>query len=189
MSAIATGARVCLFGLSNNAYNSKEGVCYGVNENGRYIIQIDSQNRILVKRENIKVIPRRSLGMLSGFTMDDKTVRESFVRPSSNSSWAKGLDHLAAAEWFIDYYRMRVDDDYAWRDILRSGSLYDPGHTKQTIAADFLVFCHLARFVGAVPVDNWDWVSCLDTFGHLLHYAFEKSDAGINMGVKTFSLR
>ena len=182
MSAIATGAYVCLVGLSNQAYNSQEGVCYGVNDNGRYIILLDSQKRILVKRENIQVIPRSSLGVFNGFVMDSKKVKESLGRPSSNSSWAKGLHHLAAAEWFIDCYRMRVDDDYAWRGELRSGSLYDPGHTKQTIAADFLVFCHMALFVGAVPVDNWDWVSCLDTFGHLLNYTFEKSDAGDKYG-------
>ena len=183
-SAIATGAHVRLFGLLKEAYNSQEGICYGVNDNGRYIIQLNSStNRILVKRENIEVIPRSSYGGLDVFTLDPKTVKESIGRPSSNSSWAKGLDHMVAAEWFIDCYRMRLDDEYAYQGDVRSGSLYDPYHTKKSIAADFLVYCHLARCVGAVPVNSgWDWVGCLDTFGHLLSYAFEKSDAADKYG-------
>jgi hypothetical protein len=177
MSAIDTGAHVSLFGLSNTAYNGKKGVCYGINDNGRYIIQLDSKKRILVKRENIKIIPLSGVGIVNSFPLDCKSLKESLDHPPSNSSWAKGLDRLAAAEWFIDCYRMRVDDEFAWNGKVRLGSLYDQDHTNKTIAADFLVFCHLAKFVGAIPVDNWDWVSCLDTFGHLLNYAFEKSDA------------
>jgi hypothetical protein len=181
-SAIAIGAHVRLFGLLNESYNSQEGIYYGENNNGRHIIQLDSsQKRILVKRENIQVIiPRSSYGPMDGFTSDPTRI-ESIGLPSSNSSWAKGLDPMAAAEWFIDCYRMRLDDEYVYRGDLRG--LYDPESTKQSIASDFLVYCHMALFVGAVPLDNgWDWVGCLDKFGHLLNFAFEKSDAGDKYG-------
>jgi hypothetical protein len=181
MSAIANGAHVSLFNLSNQAYNAQEGICYGINDNGRYIIQLNSKKRILVKRENIRVIPRSSLDVVNSFAVDPKTVKESALNIPSNSSWARGLDQVAAGEWFIDCYRMRVDDEYAWGGEVRPGSLYDPRHSKKTIATDFLVFCHMALFVRAVP-DVWDWVSCLDKFGNLLNYAFEKSDAGDKYG-------
>ena len=154
MSAIATGAYVRLFGLSNEAYNAQEGICYGINDKGRYIIELKAQKRFLVKRENIQIIPRSSLDEVSGFNMDSKTFKESSGSLFSNSSWAKGLNCLAAAEWFIDCYRMRMDDNQVWSGEFRPGSLYDPDHTKKTIAADFLIFCHLARFVGVIPVDN-----------------------------------
>ena len=183
-SAIATGAHVRLFGLLKTDYNSQGGVCDGVHENGRYIIRLDSSKKqILVKRENIQVIPRSSYGAVDGFAVDKEAMVESIGRPPSNSSWAKGLDPMAAAEWFVDCYRMRIDDEYALSGEVRSGSLYDSEYTKKSLATDFLVYCHLARFVGAIPVNiGWDWVVCLDKFGHLLNYAFEKSDAGDKYG-------
>jgi hypothetical protein len=73
MNAIATGANVRLIGLLNNtSYNSQEGICYGINENGWYVIQLKSEERILVKRENIQVIPRSK-----------KTANESIGRKTS----------------------------------------------------------------------------------------------------------
>ena len=181
MSAIATGAAVILFGLKAEVYNSQEGICYGISENGRYIIELATKKRILVKRENIEVIPRSAFGSVYGFSPDSDTVKASLASPSSNASWAKGLNGLAAAEWFVDCYRMRIDDEYTWKGELRPGSLYDNDHTEDSIVADFLVYCHLAIFVGAVPL-NWDWVQCLDKFGYLIRFAFEKSDAGDKYG-------
>jgi hypothetical protein len=35
-------------------------------------------------------------------------------RTPTPSGWAEGLSRDKAAEWLVDCYRMRVDDDYAW---------------------------------------------------------------------------
>lgn len=183
MSAIATGAKIRLFGLQNNAFNGLDGVCHGISESGRYIIEVQSsKKRMLIKRENIDVIPRSTQGLSNTYLHDTETVKQALAAPSSNASWAKGLSSLAAAEWFVDCYRMRLDDECEWKGYLRPGTLYDyECHTPETMAVDFLVYCHLARFAGAIT-DQWDWVGCLDKFGHLLKYQFTKRDAGDKYG-------
>ncbi len=170
-SAIADGATVSLFGLLTNEYNSQEGICHGVHENGRYIIELASKKRILVKRENIKVVPRSQHGPLYTYTHDHDLVNQSLAATPPNSSWANGLSEMAAWEWFVDCYRMRLDDEYAWQGDVRSGSLYDPEHSAHSIAADFLVYCLMAKFTSAVP-DKWNWTECLEGYGHLLNYGF-----------------
>ncbi|KAG2493986.1 hypothetical protein HYH03_007913 [Edaphochlamys debaryana] len=91
------------------------------------------------------------------------------------SSWARGLSADQAAEWFVDCYRMRVDDDYVWGGGNLHG-LYDPDGGPDTVFHDFLVFAKLAARNGVVPA-RWDWPLCLKKAGELLGYAFEKADA------------
>ncbi|PNG99355.1 hypothetical protein TSOC_014870, partial [Tetrabaena socialis] len=66
------------------------------------------------------------------------------------AAWAAGLQPAQAAEWFVDCYRMRVDDDYAWGGCNLHG-LYDMENGRDAIAPDFLVFCKLAVAHGVVP--------------------------------------
>eukprot|EP00475_Leptophrys_vorax_P027071 TRINITY_DN3856_c0_g1_i1.p1 TRINITY_DN3856_c0_g1~~TRINITY_DN3856_c0_g1_i1.p1 ORF type:complete len:255 (-),score=53.39 TRINITY_DN3856_c0_g1_i1:162-926(-) len=169
---VANGARVRLCGLSSGKYNGLEGICRGVAESGRYIIEIKGENqRKLVKRDNLEVIPnkpkaQRHSAASQAFPADMPHV--------DNASWAKGLDKDAAAEWFVDCYRMRVDDEYTWLGNHRG--LYVPDNTKKEVLLDFLLFCNLAIFNGVIP-KSFDWGLCLSKYGHMLNYAFEKSDA------------
>ncbi|KAJ3126493.1 hypothetical protein HK098_007475 [Nowakowskiella sp. JEL0407] len=175
-SAIHNGAKVELFGLKANQYNGKSGICHGISESspGRYIIEIDGKN-ILVKRENLKILPR-------DFAYAYKSPAK--FKVAENAAWAVGLDKRAAAEWFIDCYRMRVDDEYALAGELRG--LYNIDHnSKFDIAGDFLLYCHLALLNNVVPSD-FDWKLCLGEFGHLLKFAFEKSDAQDKYGRENY---
>lgn len=94
---------------------------------------------------------------------------------SDPASWAKGLSPSKQYEWFVDCYRMRVDDDYAYGGGDVHG-LYDPEHDGDSITADFLHFCKLAVLAHVVP-QPWDWKACLEKAKKLLGFAFEKSDA------------
>ncbi|WIA33296.1 hypothetical protein OEZ86_006436 [Tetradesmus obliquus] len=91
------------------------------------------------------------------------------------AAWASGLTHAQQAEWLVDCYRMRVDDDYCWGGGNIHG-LYDPEATSDTVAADFLTFCKLAVKAGVLPA-GWDWPGFLRKAQGLLPCAFEKSDA------------
>ncbi|MEW5311679.1 MAG: hypothetical protein WDW38_003374 [Sanguina aurantia] len=91
------------------------------------------------------------------------------------SSWAEGLGSAERAEWLVDCYRMRVDDDYVNGGCNLHG-LYDPDHTAMTVTLDFAVFCKLALANNVLP-DGWDWKVLLSKAGGLLPFAFEKSDA------------
>mmetsp|Transcript_23349 Transcript_23349/g.51845 ORF Transcript_23349/g.51845 Transcript_23349/m.51845 type:complete len:275 (+) Transcript_23349:13-837(+) len=169
-SAIADGADVMLGGLSKAVLNGATGKCLGVDATtGRYKIQlVGSAARIhpkpiLLKRENLQLITKQANIMPSK--------PQEAKHPSA---WSDGLEPLAAAEWFVDCYRMRCDDDYA----LGGGNLhglYNYEASAGAIVFDFLQFCLLA--VAAEVAAGFDWSLCIDTFGYLLGYAFEKSDA------------
>ena len=91
------------------------------------------------------------------------------------SAWASGLSEQERYEWLVDCYRMRVDDDYAYRGNLR-GLYSDEDAGGEDIVGDFWVFCKQAKEVGAIP-SSWNWGKFLDTAAKHLRYAFEKSDA------------
>jgi len=89
-------------------------------------------------------------------------------------AWAKGLSKEEAAIWFVDCYRLRIDDMYCWGGNITG--LYDPDATKLSILSDFLRFCRLAVHRGALP-SGWSWSAMLTVAAGLLPFAFEKSDA------------
>lgn len=94
----------------------------------------------------------------------------------SASAWSRGFpspDNMY--EWFVDCYRMRVDDDYAWNGGELRG-IYNTEGTKDTVVADLLVFAKLSVKNGVVP-QGWDWGKFLKAALPLVTYAFEKSDA------------
>lgn len=78
-------------------------------------------------------------------------------------------------EWFVDCYRMRVDDDYAHGGGNTHG-LYDIDGSGQDILQDFLIFCKMAVQHGVLP-RGWDWSKLIAPAVKLLVYAFEKDDA------------
>jgi hypothetical protein len=90
------------------------------------------------------------------------------------AAWARGLAGDAMYEWFIDCYRMRLDEDYALRGDLHG--LYGADGNAKTVIKDFLVFCKMALRRKALP-PSWSWESLLKMVPEHLGYAFEKSDA------------
>lgn len=98
-----------------------------------------------------------------------------FPMPAA-SSWARGLSKHQRAEWVVDCYRMRVDDDYAWGGGNLHG-LYDMDSSHDAIVEDFLIFTKLAVQSKVVPGKGWDWEEYLGCAAQLLPFAFEKSDA------------
>ena len=94
------------------------------------------------------------------------------------SSWARGLQDTPDKmyEWFVDCYRLRLDDDYAWGGGYLHG-LYDPDCTSYSVTEDFLIYAKLSALREVVPVLGWDWAHCLKVAVTLIPFAFEKSDA------------
>ena len=95
------------------------------------------------------------------------------------SDWSSGLTKEKAAEWFVDCFRMRADDDHVWSCGNRIGIYYayTDGNVWETFR-QFLLFCRLSKINQVVP-DNkiWDWKLVLEKAKELLGFAFEKSDA------------
>ena len=85
------------------------------------------------------------------------------------------MEQAKQLSWFVDCYRMRVDDDYALGGCYLHG-LYSQPTSPSKILRDFLVFCKLALARDVVPA-GWRWGPCLQQAGEDLGYAFEKSDA------------
>jgi len=100
---------------------------------------------------------------------------------SGPSDWSIGLGEAEAAEWFIDCYRMRVDDDYCWGGgnfhgfyLVATGGCDEFG--KLEVWADFMIFCKLAIRRNALP-DNWSWELVAEKAASMLCYAFDKESA------------
>ena len=94
------------------------------------------------------------------------------------NGWRRGLSEAKAAEWLVDSYRMRVDDDEAWGGGYLHG-LYNPDNGKLEVLRDFLHFVLLARrhgVIGANSTASW-WQQLATQAGKQLGFAFEKSDA------------
>ncbi|KAJ3207219.1 hypothetical protein HDU67_007605 [Dinochytrium kinnereticum] len=102
--------------------------------------------------------------------------RSSPVAPpiGSESEWARGLSPDKQAEWLVDCYRMRLDDEYTWGGRLRG--IYNPGHSSDDLFCDLLIFAKLCVRKRVLPND-WNWSRFLRKASQLIKYAFEKSDA------------
>ena len=98
-------------------------------------------------------------------------------QPPPPHAWSMGLSPHMQREWLVDCYRMRLDDELAWQNNIRPGSLYDQSGARE-IAQDFLVFCCLVRRKGVLP-QNWIWSEFLDVAAEHLAFKFEKADAKI----------
>ena len=92
-------------------------------------------------------------------------------------SWAVGLSGKHRHEWFVDSYRLRLDDDYVFGCNLH-GLYAEQLSSAQTIVTDFLVFCKLAVKHDVIPsYPEWCWGELVTVARDMLRYAFEKSDA------------
>jgi hypothetical protein len=106
-------------------------------------------------------------------------------------AWAHGLGKQARYEWFIDCYRMRLDDDYVLGDGNLHGLYGKSAGLDCSITGDFLGFCKLAVRHGVIPRDGaWRWEEMLQLAGGKdqhgmapLQCAFEKSDAHKKYGL------
>ena len=113
------------------------------------------------------------------WAMDTPLSLSTSAGPPPNA-WSIGLSPHMQREWLVDCYRMRLDDEMAWQNSIRPGSLYDQSGAGG-IAQDFLVFCCLAKRKSALP-NNWSWPEFLDVAAGLLAFKFEKNDAKIKYG-------
>lgn len=91
--------------------------------------------------------------VLTGFSMSNgpEVQLETMTGPMSvpkPADWRKGLSKSAAAEWLVDSYRMRVDDDFAWGGGMciagKQHGLYHLQCTPKLMATDFFIFAKLA---------------------------------------------
>ncbi|KAJ3359448.1 hypothetical protein GGF32_009374 [Allomyces javanicus] len=90
-----------------------------------------------------------------------------------STRWAEGLTPAKAAEWFVDCFRMRMDDDQAWCGAENHAIYFgSPLHTVR----EFLIFCNMAVDRGVFP-STIPWTKVLEQADDLLVYAFEKADA------------
>ncbi|KAI0560490.1 Tetratricopeptide repeat containing protein [Gracilaria domingensis] len=163
----------------------------------------------LKRLESLPGVPKRELRALSdelkNVTDDGEEQQESSSRngPSGppinvsmesitqyhvdrpRNAWSSKLGQRERYEWLADCYRMRVDDEYSYMDDVRSGSIYDPGHSADSIMVDFLIFCKLAVARDVLP-SEWDWSEFLNLAANNLKFTFGKADAQEKYGVENF---
>jgi hypothetical protein len=120
---LARGQRVLISGLS--ARDDLNGLAAEVQEwhedAGRYAILV------LLTGEGVRVKPA-SITPVDEPNYDED---EDEGAPSA-SSWRGGLSEAAAFEWFVDCYRLRVDDDMTYGGCYLHG-LYYEGATAMTV--------------------------------------------------------
>ena len=113
-------------------------------------------------------------------SLKDRNVPPKKQQPSIQlpppSSWANGFSTPEKMyEWFVDCYRMRVDDNYAWAGGELTG-IYNPNATKDYVVGDLIIFALLSVKQNVLP-PCWDWSKFLQAALPLIPYAFEKNDA------------
>mmetsp|Transcript_11466 Transcript_11466/g.31287 ORF Transcript_11466/g.31287 Transcript_11466/m.31287 type:complete len:331 (+) Transcript_11466:136-1128(+) len=123
-----------------------------------------------------------------GFPFNIETTSGPMQKPRP-SSWARGLSIKDQYEWLCDCYRMRIDDEMVYQGNLRG--LYDMNVTdkqkrKVLVIEHFLVFCKLAKLMGVLPPEGWDWKAFLMHRADNLPYAFEKDDAKQKWGGENY---
>ncbi|KAJ3374573.1 hypothetical protein GGF31_007351 [Allomyces arbusculus] len=83
-----------------------------------------------------------------------------------------------AAEWFVDCFRLRMDDDADWAQCEYHSVYFRP---PLATVHEFLVFCTLAVERGVAP-PYLPWPLVLAEANKMLVFAFEKSDAAEKYG-------
>lgn len=93
------------------------------------------------------------------------------------TKWATGLDPKKAAEWFLDCFSMRMDDDQVYAGGEHFGVYYSfKDGNRDHILFEFLIFCKLAVKHGVYP-PSLPWNLIRTKAKENLGFAFEKSDA------------
>ena len=110
-----------------------------------------------------------------------EAVDEAAKAPSSPAAWAVGMKGADMYEWFVDMYRMRVDDDAVWAGGYLHG-LYTDDHSGFSIVQDFAVFCRLAVRNDVIPA-GFNWSEATRVASKLLPFAFEKRHRRRRAGV------
>ncbi|KAL3944915.1 MAG: hypothetical protein SGBAC_001006 [Bacillariaceae sp.] len=120
---------------------------------------------------------------------------EELTRNLNNDQlWFETHGNYRSAEWIVDCYRMRADDDVVWGSENFHG-LYEIGmaashrasyssHSKAFIVVkDFLKFLKLGIRNEVIPPSNFNFALCIGYFApNLLVHAFEKQDAKMKWG-------
>ncbi|CAB9502205.1 expressed unknown protein [Seminavis robusta] len=149
-------------------------------------------------REDVHHVETR-FGSLTMRTMDKNDFVESMSNPRS---WFQQLGRTQAAEWIVDCYRMRADDDVQWGSFNFHG-LYEIANGAETLhdgtndatlskadkafilTEDFLVFMTLAVHNEILParLEDFDFTACIGRFAPaLLPEPFNKQAAKAKWG-------
>lgn len=114
------------------------------------------------------------------------------VKGTPRSAWSSGFpSEEKKFEWFVDCYRMRVDDDCQWGGIKRglyagqvpgAAGTFGRDTPSAGVAADLAVFAKLAALREVVPVLGWDWGAFLARASGLVSTPFSKQDAKAKYG-------
>lgn len=114
-----------------------------------------------------------------GLDMPDSSEITKQLSNPSPTQWAVGLAFEKQAEFLIDTYRMRCDDEYVYGQQINGlyASYAEWGGCEViVIVKDFFLFCKLAVNSKSIP-SNWNWASFLELAEKELVFAFERSDA------------
>ena len=106
--------------------------------------------------------------------------------PLMSPAASQGMSEPEKYTWFVDCYRMRLDEEYLCSGECRG--LYDAQTSSFAVAKNFVLFCRLAVKHKVIPA-GFDWAAALHAAGRLLPYALEVSDAQEIYKAKTMSLR
>jgi hypothetical protein len=178
------GSKVELVGLKNQSFNGKYGIIKcKIAKTGRYGVSILGHGVQWEREENgeEKALKEENLRLVHGPGGSDPM---SFLHRAGQinknditaSAWQNGLGEKEKAEWLVDCYRMRLDDEYVYMGCLRS--VYEPNNREQDVINEFLQFCVMAVRNKVVRLSSsFPWKLCLEKARELLSFAFEKSDA------------
>eukprot|EP00092_Neocalanus_flemingeri_P020581 GFUD01022298.1.p1 GENE.GFUD01022298.1~~GFUD01022298.1.p1 ORF type:complete len:537 (+),score=157.93 GFUD01022298.1:57-1613(+) len=110
--------------------------------------------------------------------------KETLKEGCINSGWTETMNGSSLGgkkySYFVDCYRLRLDDDYTWGGGNLHGLYDDP--SPGNISKDFMVFCALAARRKMIPM-IWDWNRFLQEASLKLNFAYEKSDAKEDWGM------
>ncbi|KAG1676762.1 hypothetical protein FOA52_005051 [Chlamydomonas sp. UWO 241] len=104
------------------------------------------------------------------------------------SEWANGLEGDAMYEWFVDCYRLRLDQEAKYgavRGLYAVPFNRDPAfRCKDVVAHDFFLFCKLAVGTRALPLQSgeWDWDALMGPASSLLSQSLDTEGAIKNYG-------
>eukprot|EP00914_Ancora_sagittata_P025026 GHVO01049934.1.p1 GENE.GHVO01049934.1~~GHVO01049934.1.p1 ORF type:complete len:671 (-),score=118.73 GHVO01049934.1:141-2153(-) len=119
-------------------------------------------------------------GMRCGFLGTDEMEGTAFPSPphptyDTPSAWMRGLPPDERYPWFVDCYRMHVNDLVVWAGGERRGT-YAPDWTPLSVVTHFWIFCKLSVERKAIH-RQWNWERVLEIACTALQHHFEKADA------------
>lgn len=90
-------------------------------------------------------------------------------------AWYQIAPTQAKYEAFVDIFRMKVEDTYAFTGEFIG--CYNPDRASHEVAADFITYCKLSALRGVLP-QPWDWNQLVTSpdGANNIKFAVEKHD-------------